>query len=215
MAEGDVREERLTKDLATKAVYHFVDTEKGINQKCREVFKNKDVEVHYPIGYDGGPKYTHAKKFVYEGFGGALPTGIQKSPNYGLGFTNVLRCFIEYIEDNLAVHEIVISKTGQSSLDKKARRLVLNEGDLRTVYDVIKNLLDRQKEARLTLAEERLHQLFPAQVKAGEKKYIANSIASALSAWEQSLDEFSDRDKQSVKELWEPRKIMFSALGFD
>jgi hypothetical protein len=40
-------------------------------------------------------------------------------------------------------------------------------------------------------------------VKSGKRKYIANSIASALSSWEQSLDEFSDKDKQSVKDLFD------------
>ena len=203
MVDEVMREERLKNNLATKDVYYFVDTEKDINQKCREVFKNKDVEIHYPIGYDGGSKYTHAKKFVYEGFNGVLPIGIQKSPNYGLGFRSVLKCFIDYIEDNLAVQEIIFKKTGKSSLDKKAHRLVLIQDDLRTIYDVIKNLLDRQKSERLKVAEERLHHLFPRIVKAEKRKYIANSIASALSAWEQSLSEFSTKDKQSVKDLFD------------
>ena len=83
MADGDVREERLERDLPTKEVYHFIDSEKGINQKCREVFKNKDLEIHYPIGYDGGTKYTNAKKFTYEGFDGSLPIGIQKRSKQG------------------------------------------------------------------------------------------------------------------------------------
>lgn len=180
-----------------------MDTEKGINQKCREVFKNKDVEIHYPIGYDGGPKYKNAKKFVYEGFDGSLPIGIQKSPNYGLGFTNILKCFIDYIEDKMVVHEIVIRKTGQSSLDKKANKLVITEKDLRIVYDVIKNLLDKQRDERMTIAEERLAKMFPKEVKAGKRKYIKNSVSSALSTWDQSLEEFSEKDKASVKDLFD------------
>lgn len=199
----EVREERLEKDLKSKEVYHFVDTEKGIDQKCREVFKNKDQEIHYPIGFDGGPKYKNAKKFVYEGFAGSLPTGIQKSPNYGLGFTNVLKCFIDFIEENLVVHEIRIQKTGTSSLDKKGKKLVLAERDLRVIYDAIKNLLDKQKDERLRVAEDRLVSLFPKAVKTRKRKYIKNSIASALSTWEQSLDEFSTTDRKAVKDLFD------------
>ena len=133
----------MEKDLSTKEFYHFVDNEKGINQKCREVFKHRDVEIHYPIGYDGGPKYKNASKFVYEGFDGRLPIGIQKSSNKGLGFTGVLKCFIDYIEEKLVVREITIKKTGKSSLDKKAKKLVLVENDLRVIYAVIKHLLDK------------------------------------------------------------------------
>ena len=165
MADENIREERLEKDLKTKEIYHFIDEEKEINQKCREVFKNKDVEIHYPIGYDGGSKYSKAKKFVYEGFDGFLPIGIQKSPNYGLGFTSVLKCFIDYIEEKLVVHEICFRKTGKSSINKGKKQLILIEKDLRKIYDVIKNLLEKQKQERFNISEEQLHLLFPDEIK--------------------------------------------------
>ena len=50
MAENDEpRREELRTDGKTKQIYFFVDEEKGIDQKCREVYKNKEVIVHYPI----------------------------------------------------------------------------------------------------------------------------------------------------------------------
>lgn len=67
------------KDLKTKEVYHFADTEKGIDQKSRAVYRNRDLEIHYPIGFDGCHKYKNAHVFTFEGFGGALPVGIVKS----------------------------------------------------------------------------------------------------------------------------------------
>ena len=169
MAEDDIREERLHKQLVTRDVYFFIDTERGIKQKSREVFTNKDLEIHYPIDYNGGPKYKHAKKFSYEGFNGDFPVGTQKSVNYGFGFTYVLKCFIEYIETNLKVTEIVFRPKGKSALNKSKKQLILAEPDLRNIYDAIKSLLDRQKAERLSAAEEQLHLVFPKQVAKGDR----------------------------------------------
>ncbi|WP_154859720.1 hypothetical protein [Cyclobacterium xiamenense] len=97
MADEPVREEQLRRNLTTKEVYHFVDSEKGIDQICREVFKRSDKVVHYPIGFNGGPKYSKVKQFIYEGFGNQLPVGVSKSSSRGLGFTKVLKPLIEFI----------------------------------------------------------------------------------------------------------------------
>lgn len=202
-ALADFRGERVVKETASKVSYHFVDTEKKVDQLSREVFKTKDLEIHYPIGYDGGPKYKKAGKFVFTGFGGNLPIGVQKSANFGLGFTNVMKSFIDYIEEKLDIAEIHFRKDGLSSIDKKGKILTLVEKDLRAIYNAVKNLLDRQKLDRVSLAEMRLHKLFPDEVKRSRDKYVGNSIASALSSWEQSMSEFSEADKEAVKDLFD------------
>lgn len=45
----------------TKQVFHFVNEDKGIDQLSREVYKKTDIEIHYPIGYNGGSKYKNIK----------------------------------------------------------------------------------------------------------------------------------------------------------
>ena len=203
MAGEPIREEKLVKDLQTKEVYHFVDSEKGIDQKSREIYKNKDLEVHYPIGFEGGPKYKNAQVFTFEGFGGALPVGIVKSAKFGLGFTSVLKSFIDYLEENFTIKEIVFLKSGTSSLDKNAKRLVLTESNFRSIYDVVKNLLDRQRDDRLAASEDQMARLFPKEVKKAARKYVKNTIASAVATWGNSLSEFSEGDRQSVKDLFD------------
>jgi hypothetical protein len=37
------------------------------------------MEVHFPIGFDGGQKYSNLKKIVFKGFKGKLPVGVLKS----------------------------------------------------------------------------------------------------------------------------------------
>lgn len=198
-----VRTERLEEDLATKEVYHYVDSERGIDQKCREVFKNKDEEIHYPIGYDGGPKYKHTKRFVFRGFDGKLPVGVQKAATRGLGFTKVLKPLMNYVEMTLSLNEIVIVKSGLPYLSADRKTLTIPESSLRHLYTVFKNTLDKHKSENEQLAAEQLHFLLPKKMKKAKGKYIKNSIASALATWQQSLGEFSDKDKGAVRDLFD------------
>jgi hypothetical protein len=71
--------EKLSRDTTQKKTYRFVDTNKKIDQISREVFKKSDMEVHFPIGFDGGQKYSNLKKIVFKGFKGKLPVGVLKS----------------------------------------------------------------------------------------------------------------------------------------
>ena len=95
-----MKDEKLEKDLKTKKVYHFVDTDAGIDQLSKEVYKNKDLEVHYPRGFEGGQKYKTIKKISFLGFKGKLPVGMVKSPFFGYGFTKTLGPFSRFIDDN-------------------------------------------------------------------------------------------------------------------
>lgn len=211
MADEPIREEQLKRNLATKEVYHFVDSEKGIDQICREVFKRSDKVVHYPIGFNGGPKYSKVKQFIYEGFGNQLPVGVSKSSSRGLGFTKVLKPLIEFIEASFPTDTITIIKTGESAFSADRKTLTLSESDLIKLHEVFQHNLDIQKQDREVLASEELHNLFPDAVDSAEREYVKNSISTALSTWKQSLDEFSNTDKEAIKELFE--KLML-ADGF-
>ncbi|MCB9245819.1 MAG: DUF4263 domain-containing protein [Flavobacteriales bacterium] len=211
MADEPIREEQLRRNLTTKEVYHFVDSEKGIDQICREVFKRTDKVVHYPIGFNGGPKYSKVKQFIYEGFGNQLPVGVSKSSSRGLGFTKVLKPLIEFIEASFPTATIRIIKTGESVFSADRKTLTLSESDLIKLHEVFQHNLDIQKQDREVLASEELHNLFPDAVDSAEREYVKNSISTALSAWKQSLDEFSNTDKEAIKELFE--KLML-ADGF-
>ncbi|MDD3646011.1 MAG: hypothetical protein PHH06_01230 [Candidatus Gracilibacteria bacterium] len=65
--------EYLKKGFKTKDIYYFQDDEKGINQISKESYKNNDIEIHYPIGFEGGEKYSSIKKITFIGFSGKLP----------------------------------------------------------------------------------------------------------------------------------------------
>jgi hypothetical protein len=199
----DTRREELRTNLKTKHVYYFVDEDKGIDQKCREVFKNKKEIIHYPIGFDGGARYKTVTSFVFIGFdsNSSLPVGIQKSAKFGFGFTKVLAPLMDVLEDKMALKTIQILKTGKPSLSDNC--LTITEAVLKKLYPIFKNILDTQKDDRLDLAKTKLHELFPATIKVGKKNYIPNSVNAALSSWSQVIDEFSDDDKEAIKDLFD------------
>lgn len=201
--EKEPRREEVKTDGKTKRVYFFVDEEKGINQKCREVYKNKQMIVHYPIGFDGGQRYKTVEKFVFTGFknNSSLPTGIQKSAKFGFGFTKTLRPLMDIVEEKLKIREIHVIPIGKPSLTAKI--LTLNETTLQRLHLIFKNIFDRQKQARLDLAKSELNLLFPKTISAPEKKYVANSVSAALSNWTHAIEDFSGNDKAAIKELFD------------
>ena len=44
-----IKEERLVNDLATKKIYNYVDTQRGIDKLCKEVFKKKMKRSTIPL----------------------------------------------------------------------------------------------------------------------------------------------------------------------
>ena len=210
-----IKEEKLYQNLIDRKVYHYIDSEKGINQISRVVYKKKDIEVHYPIGYTGGSKYLRTKKFVYIGFNGKLPVGVIKSPTRGLGFTKVLKPLILFLEKNYKIEKIKILKKGKPGFSSDKKILSFTEANLEHLHKIFSNILEKQRQENLLLAVEQLHLMFPKQVKKGIKKYIPNSISSILSTWEQSLSEFSEKDKDAIKELFDKLTLTQNFLNAD
>ena len=58
-------EEYLQNRNKTKEIYFFKDIDNGIDQISREVFLNRDKEIHYPTPYKGKSKYINIDKFTY------------------------------------------------------------------------------------------------------------------------------------------------------
>ena len=195
--------EKVEKDLATKKVYHFHDTELKINQLSKEEYKNKDLVVYYPRGYEGGQKYRTIKKFLVYGFKGTPPVGIVKSPFYGYGFTKKLNPFSYYINDNFNFTEVIVKNNGDTIIDKAKKKLYLNENSLQKLHDTFDTVFRKNKaEVDATLADL-MHKLFPKHAKKPKKKYIKNTLSTSLNSWGNSIEEFSEDDKKSIQELFD------------
>jgi hypothetical protein len=199
--------EKIVSTSKTKDVYNYIDTENNIKQLSREIYKNKDEIVHYPRGFEGGDKYKTIKKFIFKGFKGKLPVGVFKSVTYGWGFTKPLYPFTDYINDNYDISEVVIEKGGKVALDVPSKKLYLSEISLETLQNVFKVIFQKNKAEVAFVLKTNLHNLFPSVIPKPDKTYISNALASSLSSWGNSIDEFSDDDKNAIKDLFDKLSI--------
>lgn len=195
--------EKLEKDLKDKQVFYFYDTEKNIERLSKEIYKNKDEIVHYPRGFDGGQKYKTIEKFRFIGFKRKLPVGVNKSVAFGYGFTRTLKPFAKFLDEKYKFKEVIIKKTGKMELDVDNKILFLTEKNLEKLQRDLGNVFKRNKIVVDLALGNLLHQLLPKNFKKPPEKYIANTLATSLSAWGNSIDEFSGEDKESIKELFE------------
>ena len=199
--------EKLERDMTTKKVYYYHDTEIGIKQISKEVFKKKDVIVHYPRGFDGGNKYKTIRKFTYIGFNKKLPVGAIKSPTFGYGFTKKLNPFAYFINDNYDFKEVIVGKGGKVEFDIVNKKLFLNDKSLQYLHNEFDNIFKKNKEEVDFVLKNCLNSLFPKEIASPDKNYIPNALSLSLAAWGNSIDEFSESDKNAIKDLFDKLSI--------
>ncbi|MDY8136914.1 Shedu immune nuclease family protein [Aquimarina sp. 2201CG5-10] len=195
--------EKIKRDLSTKQVFYYYDTEQGIDQLSKEVFKKKDMIIHYPRGFEGGAKYKTIKKFTYIGCKKKFPVGVFKSPSYGYGFTKTLSPFAYYIDENYSFEEVVIDIKGNTKIDLKNKKLHLSPSSLSRLHKAFSGIYKKNKEEIKFLLHIELNALFPKDIKKPDKTYIPNALSTSLSAWGNSIDEFSEDDKATIKDLFD------------
>lgn len=197
------KEEILKNDLPSKEVWYYIDEEKKINQKSREVYKKADKTVHYPRGFDGGKKFKTIEKFTFLGFKGNLPVGIIKSVNYGWGFTKTLNPFRYFIDEKYEFTEVVIEKNGKVEIDLKNQVLYLNEKSLELLHKSFSAVFEKNRIEIEFVLNLRLYELFPSLFDKPQKGYVANSLATSLDSWGNSIEEFSEQDKIAISDLFD------------
>lgn len=193
--------EHLETENTIKRTFYYYDN--GDKQLSKEEFKKSDIIVHYPRGYEGGDKYKTIKKFTYKGFKGKLPVGVVKAVTFGYGFTKTLNPFAYHINDYFDIDEVIIEKGGKIELDIANKKLYLNETALATLQDAFSSIFKKNKEEVSFVLLTNLHGLFPTTIAKPTKTYIANALATSLSSWGNTIDEFSDDDKKAIKDLFD------------
>ena len=204
--EEPKKEEKEIKKTATRIIYEFLDSEKRIKKVSKEVYRKKDLEIHYPWGFDGKDKYPGVKKFIYEGFEGKLPIGTIKAAAFGYGFNLKLKPIGDFI-GSLKIETVKIVKGGTPKIDAAKKEITLNESVMRNLYDVFVVKLNQQSQDRANLAQQQLKVVFPDDIEEVELKYVKNSIAEVVSTWGSSINEFSDKDKYAIKEMFDKLSV--------
>lgn len=195
--------EKCKTNNQTKQVFHFINEEKKINQLSREIFKKKDIEIHYPIGYNGGSKYKNISSIEFEGFGTKLPTGLIKSYKRGYGFTKNLKTFANYLDAELEIKKIIFVKSQANSIDLKTKEITLNESTFGNINKIFNDLAKKSTQEQELESKINLHTLFPKQISKPKTKYVTNALTTTLANWGNDIDEFSAKDKEAIKDLFE------------
>lgn len=204
MAEKDlIKEERILKETSTSTTYEFEDSEKKIKLTSKEIYHKDDREIHFPWNYDGKQKYTNIKRFVYEGFEGKLPVGVYKVATFGYGFNSKLQPIGDYLGSELKIETVRIRKEGKVKIDLTNKEITITAEVLRKWYDIFQAKLDQQKQDRSILAQTQLKLSFPTEIKDVVHNYVRNSIYEVISTWDNSADKFSEKDKTSIKEMFD------------
>lgn len=195
--------------------YHYIDEENSVDVLSKKEYNNEDkIELypHYPS--NGKKKYKHIKKIICIGFHRDISNiiGINKAENKGWGFTQELKEFGYYLDNQLEIEEVIIEKGGKITYVEKEKRLYLNEEVLTEIRDKIKPVKKENKQRLNHCIVELLHKLDPEHCAAPKKKYIKDSLYYALSEWSQSLEEFSEKDKKELKNLFQKLSITGSFL---
>ncbi|MDI9857953.1 Shedu immune nuclease family protein [Flectobacillus roseus] len=211
----DIKGEVLEKETATKKIFYYQDTTAKIKQISSEIFKKIDQIIHYPRGYEGGNKYKTIQKFIFKEFNGKLPIGVVKSVTYGWGFTKTLNPFAYYIDENYDFEEVVIEKGGKVLFDIANKKLFLNEESLEKLHSAFSSIFKKNKDEVDFVLKTNLHSLFPTDIPTPPKTYIANALATSLASWGNEIDEFSDADKNAIKELFDKLSISTDFLTKD
>lgn len=204
---ADFKGEKVEKDGPTKKILFYHDTVAGIKQLSSEIYKKTDQIVHYPRGFEGGDKYNTIKKFTYLGFKGKLPVGVVKSITFGWGFTKTLNPFAYYLNDNHDIDEVIIEKGGKVNLDLTNKKLYLNEKSLETLQNAFSSIFKKNRDEVDFVLKVNLHSLFPSTISSPPKTYISNALATSLASWGNAIDEFSDADKNAIKDLFDKLSI--------
>jgi len=196
----------------TKQSFHFVNDEKKINQLSREIYKKVDKIIHYPIGYNGGQKYNNITSLEFNGFKSKLPTGIIKSYKRGYGFTKNLKLFANYLDNELKIKKIIFERTQSDLIDLRKSEVQFSDASFSKINKIFSDLAKKSIQEQELASKTCLHNLFPKQVSKPEKKYVSNALTTTLSNWGNSIDEFSQKDKQTIQDLFEKLSLNTSFL---
>lgn len=201
-----IKKEIAKKTLRDRVIYHYVDTERGINCKSKEVFKRQDRIILYPFYFDRDtrqvkPRYRKIRTFTFEGLDSRVPSGFIQYAARGYGATRYLRPIIRFVESNFELHDITISRKKNTQFTKGS--LIINFKDFDSLRKQVNSVIRLFSEKNKTLVNNYFAMTFPRKFENRREKYqrgTIHRIAKEYDAVEQNL---SVDDKNVLLKLFE------------
>lgn len=191
--------EYLKNSLKIKDVFFYKDEKEGINVLSREVYKKKPLEIHFPFGRDGGPKYKYIRSVEFRDISPKMVNGVYKAVNFGLGFTRNLSPIIYRLEKYPSVEKIIISPKLQSKITRTT--VTFKTSHLEETFQTIKPLKEVQSEELKRVSNNALSDIFPKKIKRSTQTYKKGELSLFLKEKKITSDELSARDVSKLIEV--------------
>lgn len=201
MAKTSAAKEILKSSMQTKDVYHYVNSDEGIDIKSKEVFKNGKKLIHYPFRRDGIPKYNNIKRIFYEEMPDPLPRGFKKVYQKGYGLTRTCQSLVYLIQDKYPSVETLIFSTKQKS-SVSSKKIIFNATDFDNQYDRLGLLFQRHSEEIKQASQEVLAKIFPDKFKNVKPRYTKNSLSELIKNAADNIKDFSAKDVEAAIDLF-------------
>lgn len=197
---ADNKGEYLKNDLKTKKVFFYKNEKEGVDVLCREVYKNKPIEIHYPFGVDGSPKYKYINSIEFQDISPLIINGVYKAVNFGLGFTKNLSPIIYRLEEKYpSLKKVIISPKLSSKISRTD--IVINTTDLEGIFQTIKPLKEIQSEELKRVSTNALSDIYPDNIKRNSQVYKKGELALFLKDKKITPEKLSDTDISKLIEV--------------
>lgn len=187
------------KDLKTKEIFFYKDEKEGVDVLSREVFKKKALEIQYPFGRDGQPKYKYIHSIEFHDISPAVINGVYKAVNFGLGFTRNLSPIVYRLEKYPSIKKVIISSKLTSKITRTAA--IFNKDDLESIFQTIKPLKEVQSEELRRVSNNALSDVFPEKIKRDSKAYNKGELGLFLKEKKITPDKLSDGDVSKLIDI--------------
>lgn len=191
--------EYIKKSLKTKDIFFYKDEKEGIDVLSREVYKKKPLEVHFPFGRDGTPKYKYIHSIEFQDISPKIINGVYKAVNFGLGFTRNLNPVVYRLEKYPSIKKIIVSPKLNSKLTRTVA--TFNTNDLEEIFQTIKPFKDAQFEELKRVSNNALSDIYPDKISRRAQIYKKGELALFLKEKKIITGELSDRDVSRLIEV--------------
>ena len=196
------RGEITERNLKTKVVYRYVDTQRGISLKSREVYKTEHKEVHFPFNpRNGRQKYKTILTITYDGITSSLPSGFLKTATTGYGFTRELAPILYELQKEIpTIAHVVISTTESSKLINK-KTIIFALPDLQKARSYLSVVQKRHKDELSLATNNILAELIPSKFKERKITHHPGELYEFIKQHSLRPSELSDDDLGAAASL--------------
>ena len=207
------KEEYCKKNLKDRKVFYYLNEKEGINVICRETYKKKKLEIHYPFAKDGKQKYKYIRSIEFQDIDPRTINGVYKAISYGLGLTKNLSPIIYKLESIPTIGKIIISPKLKSQISKVS--ITFNTTDLEEIFQIIKPFKEIQGDELKKLANNTLNNIFPTKIPRIADEYHKDELFFYLENKKAKSSDLSDKDINKLIEILpdeiKEEKILYKA----